>query len=334
MLKDIEPWDDEYADFFTPLTKSNSVNDSKTNDENDEPIYNTIYQTIINEIVKRKNILVETNINDYIIETFCKGIINTIDVYANHTQCIIIVPSINFAQKIHRIIKQNQLFNIKPNQGNNEKQLHSRKWKDTIIENIHKIKDKKSSFFTPYNNLRIWPTANHDSYNSELITERSCELSDCTANKHRDIRIEYITNLLDISVLHQFSFNMPATRAEMNGLERLLCASSMRKGVNNDALSYTRPHIAIITNDCIIDYSKRDIRSLLEKMNLFFFNINDRLIDRIYNMVDYIYDFCQIGLLTVPLRTTKIEIMKDFMHNPVYINQMQFPKLRNYMSNL
>lgn len=304
MLKDIEPWDDEYADFFTPLTKSNSVNDSKTNDENDEPIYNTIYQTIINEIVKRKNILVETIIDDYIIETFCKGIINIIDVYANHTQCIIIVPSINFAQKIQRFIKQNQLFNIKSNQGNNETQLHSRKWKDTIIENIHKIKDKKSSFFTPYNNLRIWPTANHDSYNSELITERSCELSDCTANKHHDIRIEYISNLLDISVL------------------------------NNDALSYTRPHIAIITNDCIIDYSKRDIRSLLEKMNLFFFNINDHLIDRIYNMVNYIYDFCQIGLLTVPLRTTKIEIMKDFMHNPVYINQMQFPKLRNYMSNL
>ena len=35
----------------------------------------------------------------------------------------------------------------------------------------------------------------------------------------------------DATVLHQFSFNMPATRAEMNGLERLLCASSMRKGV-------------------------------------------------------------------------------------------------------
>ena len=32
-------------------------------------------------------------------------------------------------------------------------------------------------------------------------------------------------------ILHQFSFNMPATRAEMNGLERILCASSMRKGV-------------------------------------------------------------------------------------------------------
>jgi len=32
--------------------------------------------------------------------------------------------------------------------------------------------------------------------------------------------------------LHQFSFNVPQEGAEMNGLERLLCASSMRKGVN------------------------------------------------------------------------------------------------------
>ena len=31
--------------------------------------------------------------------------------------------------------------------------------------------------------------------------------------------------------LHQFSFNMPPSGAEMNGLDRLLCASSMRKGV-------------------------------------------------------------------------------------------------------
>jgi hypothetical protein len=303
MFKDIEPWDDEYADFFTPLTNSNSVNESNTNHENGEPTYHTIYETIVNEIAKRKNILVETNIDDFIIETFCKGIINTIDVYANHTQCIIIVPSNNFAQKIHRIIKQ-QLFNIKPNQGNNENKLHSRKWKDTIIENIHKIKDTKTSFFKPYNKLRIWPSANRESYNSELITDRSCELSDCMTYKSHDIRIDYVSNLLDISDL------------------------------NNDAMSYTCPHIAIITNDCRIDYSKRPIRSLLEKMNLFFFNMNDMLIDSIYNMVDYIYHFCQIGLLTVPLRTTKIEIFKNFMHNPVYITQSQFPKLHTYMSNL
>ena len=31
--------------------------------------------------------------------------------------------------------------------------------------------------------------------------------------------------------LHQFSFNMPPSGAEMNELDRLLCASSMRKGV-------------------------------------------------------------------------------------------------------
>lgn len=31
--------------------------------------------------------------------------------------------------------------------------------------------------------------------------------------------------------LHQFSFNIPPSGAEMNGLERILCASSMRKGV-------------------------------------------------------------------------------------------------------
>jgi hypothetical protein len=33
------------------------------------------------------------------------------------------------------------------------------------------------------------------------------------------------------SILHQFSFNMPPLGAEMNELERLLCASSMRKGL-------------------------------------------------------------------------------------------------------
>jgi len=32
-------------------------------------------------------------------------------------------------------------------------------------------------------------------------------------------------------VLHHFSFNMPLSGAEMTGLEPLLCASSMRKGV-------------------------------------------------------------------------------------------------------
>ena len=31
-------------------------------------------------------------------------------------------------------------------------------------------------------------------------------------------------------VLHQFSFNMPSSGAEMTGLDRLLCASSIRKG--------------------------------------------------------------------------------------------------------
>jgi hypothetical protein len=34
--------------------------------------------------------------------------------------------------------------------------------------------------------------------------------------------------------LYQFSFNMPAPRAEMNGLERLLSASKMRKGVRTE----------------------------------------------------------------------------------------------------
>jgi len=35
-------------------------------------------------------------------------------------------------------------------------------------------------------------------------------------------------------VLHQLSFNVPQKGAEMNELERLLCASSMQKGVNED----------------------------------------------------------------------------------------------------
>ena len=38
----------------------------------------------------------------------------------------------------------------------------------------------------------------------------------------------------EIGVLHQVSFNMPPSGAEMNGLERLLCASSMRKGVEGE----------------------------------------------------------------------------------------------------
>ena len=36
-------------------------------------------------------------------------------------------------------------------------------------------------------------------------------------------------------ILHQFLFNMPPSGAEMNGLDRLLCASSMHKGVKTDS---------------------------------------------------------------------------------------------------
>ena len=44
-----------------------------------------------------------------------------------------------------------------------------------------------------------------------------------------------VKNILYTLFLHHFSFNLPfacARRAEMNGLDRLLCAYSMRKGVN------------------------------------------------------------------------------------------------------
>jgi len=37
-----------------------------------------------------------------------------------------------------------------------------------------------------------------------------------------------------VKALHHFSFNMPLSGAEMTGLEPLLCASSMRKGVKNN----------------------------------------------------------------------------------------------------
>ena len=42
---------------------------------------------------------------------------------------------------------------------------------------------------------------------------------------------------LHSSPLHQFSFNMPPKGSEMNGLERLLCASAMRKGLTRQPLN-------------------------------------------------------------------------------------------------
>ena len=46
----------------------------------------------------------------------------------------------------------------------------------------------------------------------------------------------YTPKKSNVGILHQLSFNMPATRGEMNGLERLLCASTtcaMRKCYKN-----------------------------------------------------------------------------------------------------
>ena len=54
-------------------------------------------------------------------------------------------------------------------------------------------------------------------------------------------RSAIVSKLLEIykePVLNQFSFNMPPSGAEMNGLEQLPCASSMRKGSNHVAPYY------------------------------------------------------------------------------------------------
>jgi len=53
-----------------------------------------------------------------------------------------------------------------------------------------------------------------------------------TINSHGEVVVDWTE--LEKSVeefVHQFSFNMPPSGAEMNELDRLLCASSMRKGV-------------------------------------------------------------------------------------------------------
>jgi len=50
------------------------------------------------------------------------------------------------------------------------------------------------------------------------------------------------------SLLHQLSFNMPPSGAEIpkGGLDRLLCASSMRKGVKNpNPNSDSKPYIPL-----------------------------------------------------------------------------------------
>ena len=74
-----------------------------------------------------------------------------------------------------------------------------------------------------------------DNYSTIVIQDELIILT--KKDKERIMTMEYNLNkynssIYNASVLHQFSFNMPATRAEMNGLERLLCASSMRKGVD------------------------------------------------------------------------------------------------------
>ena len=66
---------------------------------------------------------------------------------------------------------------------------------------------------------------------------------------------------LEADVLHQFSFNMPPSGAEMNGLDRLLCASSMRKGVNEKIYSPLRTLFLMIPycRDIILGKGERDI---------------------------------------------------------------------------
>ena len=49
-----------------------------------------------------------------------------------------------------------------------------------------------------------------------------------------------------VRLLHQLSFNMPPLGAEMNGLDRLLCASSMRKGVKTDGVLYNIPDVLLL----------------------------------------------------------------------------------------
>jgi hypothetical protein len=59
-------------------------------------------------------------------------------------------------------------------------------------------------------------------------------------------------------VLHQFSFNIPPKGVEMNELERLLSASKMRKGVNEERANYTDHSSYLKTLYCLIGHV-RDI---------------------------------------------------------------------------
>jgi hypothetical protein len=52
-------------------------------------------------------------------------------------------------------------------------------------------------------------------------------------------------------VLHQLSFNMPPSGAEMNGLDQLLCASSTQKGVKDTVLNIENDNVKQVNNDYV-----------------------------------------------------------------------------------
>lgn len=85
-----------------------------------------------------------------------------------------------------------------------------------------------------------------------------------------DETLGYFTQLCLIweslcNLLHQFSFNMPPSGAEMNGLDRLLCASSMQKGVKEkDASIEMNQEFFNKLLDLFPEYIRPNIESILE----------------------------------------------------------------------
>jgi len=128
------------------------------------------------------------------------------------------------------------------------------------------------------NNKKVWQTymdnfENIDCYFIEYINDETKIYPFIENNtfylKGEESYSNIITKTLDSIeyFLHQFSFNVPQEGAEMNGLERLLCASSMRKGVKKEK----KYDFIVRTNlSTVVDFNKLQIYlNTIEPYNIY-----------------------------------------------------------------
>ena len=135
--------------------------------------------------------------------------------------------------------------------------------------------------------------------------------------------------------LHQFSFNVPQKGAEMNGLEQLLCASSMRKGVKEiqDQNSRFLTKILFYNYFNFVKTKLRFRNSMLRKHIILKFRFLKETLDNIFlnNEIrdEFLEIFCQVQKLNhafnrlaylYKLKKADFQVREDIFLNPILEN--------------